>query len=98
MNDLFKALSHPARREIIVALRDGPMSSGEVASMFDMAWPTVTGHLTVLKDAGFVEAERVGTTMRYRLVISAAEEAIAFLMQMFGAGMEAAPRVKPGES
>jgi DNA-binding transcriptional ArsR family regulator len=80
MNLVFKALSHPARRQIIAMLQAGPLASGEIARAFDMAWPSVTGHLTALKDAGLVDAERDGSTIRYRLNISAAEEAIGFLL------------------
>jgi DNA-binding transcriptional ArsR family regulator len=82
MNEIFKALAHPTRREIVAMLRQGPMNSGEIASAFDMAWPSVTGHLTALKDAGLIESEREGTSVRYRLNISAAEEAIGFLMAL----------------
>jgi DNA-binding transcriptional ArsR family regulator len=82
MNEVFKALSHPARRKIVAMLRQGPMSSGDIAGAFDMAWPSVTGHLTALKDAGLIESEREGTSVRYRLNISAAEEAIGFLMTL----------------
>jgi DNA-binding transcriptional ArsR family regulator len=80
MNQVFKALAHPARRKIVSMLQRRPMNSGEIASAFDMAWPSVTGHLTALKDAGLIESERDGTSVRYRLNISAAEEAIGFLM------------------
>ena len=38
-----------------------------------------------LKDAGLVEAERDGTSIRYRLNISAVEEALAFLLEVMGA-------------
>jgi DNA-binding transcriptional ArsR family regulator len=94
MNALFKALSHPARRKILVILRDGPQSSGDIAAAFDMAWPSVTAHLTALKDAGLVEAERTGTSIRYRLVMSAAEEAAAFLMDLMDAGVAAEDPLK----
>ena len=80
MNLIFKALSHPARRQIVAMLQKGPLTSGEIAARFDMAWPSVTGHLAALKDAELVEAERDGTTVRYRLNISAAEEAVGFLL------------------
>lgn len=80
MTLIFKALSHPVRRQVIAMLQKGPMTSGEIAAAFDMAWPSVTGHLTVLKDADLVEAERDGTTVRYRLNISAAEEAVGYLL------------------
>lgn len=84
MNALFKALSHPARRRIVAMLRRGPMASGDIAAAFDMSWPTVTGHLNALKEAGLVSAEREGASIRYRLDISAVEEALAFLMAMTG--------------
>src|SRR5580700_4471338 len=88
MNALFKALSHPVRRRIVAMLRRGPMASGEIAAAFDVAWPTITGHLTALKDAGLVEAERDGVSIRYRLNISAVEEAVGFLLEVVGAGAE----------
>ena len=90
MNLVFKALSHPVRRSIVAMLRKGPMTSGDIAAAFDMAWPTVTGHLNALKDADLVEAEKDGTSVRYRLNISAAEEAVGFLMEMTRAGADAA--------
>jgi len=85
MNSLFKALSHPARRQIIDMLRKGPMTSGEIAAAFDMSWPTITGHLNALKDANLVSQEREGTSIRYRLEISAVEEALGFLLSMTAA-------------
>jgi DNA-binding transcriptional ArsR family regulator len=82
MNSLFKALSHPARRRIVAMLREAPMASGDIAAAFEMSWPTVTGHLAALKEAGLVEAEREGVSIRYRLRISALEEAVAVLMDL----------------
>jgi len=89
MNTLFKALSHPVRRRIVAMLRKGPMASGDIASAFDMSWPTITGHLNALKEAGLVSPERDGQTIRYRLEISAVEEAMAFLMEITGTGSPA---------
>lgn len=62
------------------------MVSGDIASVFDNAWPTTSGHLSVLKDAGLIEAERLGGTIQYRLNISAVEEAAAFLLDLVRAG------------
>ena len=87
MNTLFKALSHPVRREIVSMLQTGPMSSGDIAAAFDMAWPSVTGHLNALKEADLIEPERDGNSIRYRLKISALEEAVGFLLGV----------VQPGE-
>ena len=92
MNLVFKALSHPARRRIIAMLQRGPLTSGEIAATFDMAWPSVTGHLTALKEADLVETERDGNSVRYRLNISAAEEAVGFLLGVLDAAKPARRR------
>ena len=92
MNLVFKALSHPARRRIVAMLQQGPLTSGEIADKFDMAWPSVSGHLAALKEAELVDAEREGTTVRYRLNISAAEEAVGFLLGIMQAAKPARRR------
>ncbi|MGV9005143.1 MAG: metalloregulator ArsR/SmtB family transcription factor [Brevundimonas sp.] len=94
MNTLFKALSHPVRRRIIEMLRKGPLASGDIAAAFDMSWPSITGHLNALKEAGLVSPERDGSSIRYRLEISVVEEAIAFLMDMTGAASPEDPEPK----
>ncbi|MEE2565311.1 metalloregulator ArsR/SmtB family transcription factor [Hyphobacterium marinum] len=86
MADVFKALAHPVRRQILKVLRDGPMSAGELADRFPVSKPTMSGHFAALKEAGLVRAERHGTTIRYRLNAGAAEEAIALIMELTGAG------------
>ena len=80
MSAVFKALSHPVRRQIVAMLQKRPMTSGDIAASFDMAWPSVTGHLAALKEADLVETEREGNSVRYRLNISAVDEAIGFLL------------------
>lgn len=89
MDVQFKALSHPARRRIVGMLRAGPMTSGDIAAAFEMSWPTVTGHLNALKEAALVSAERDGNSIRYRLEISALEEALSFLMSITGVNEKA---------
>jgi ArsR family transcriptional regulator, arsenate/arsenite/antimonite-responsive transcriptional repressor len=96
MSTVFKALSHPVRRRIVEMLRAGPMTSGDIAAAFDMAWPTVTGHLNTLKEAGLLEAERDGASIRYRLCISAVEEAVAFLVALMDP--QAAPKPEKGKT
>ncbi|MEM8616082.1 MAG: metalloregulator ArsR/SmtB family transcription factor [Pseudomonadota bacterium] len=79
-NEVFKALGHPLRRKVMDLLRKGPKSSGDLADAFDAAWPTVTRHLNVLKDADLITAERKGTSILYRANTSVIEDAIASLM------------------
>lgn len=84
MSDVFKALAHPVRRQVLKKLRDGPMTAGDLAAAFPVSNPTMSGHFTALKAAGLIRAERHGTTIRYRLNAGAAEEAIALLMGLVG--------------
>ena len=84
MSDVFKALAHPVRRQVLTKLRDGPVSAGDLADAFPVSKPTMSGHFTALKEAGLILAERHGTTIRYRLNAGAAEEAIALLMGLMG--------------
>ena len=51
LNDAFKALSDPTRRRILELLQERDMSAGEIADCFDMAKPSVSHHLNVLKNA-----------------------------------------------
>jgi DNA-binding transcriptional ArsR family regulator len=94
MNDLFKALSHPVRRRIVGMLRERPMTSGEIAEAFDLTWPTVTGHLNALKAAHLIAPERQGTSIRYRLEISAVEEGLAFMIALLDAAKALTPETK----
>ncbi len=66
---VFIALAHPVRRRILITLhfQGGSMTAGEIAAMFEHAWPTTTGHIKVLEQAGLVEQDRQGRTRVYRL-------------------------------
>lgn len=82
--EVFKALGHPLRRQIMALLRQGPKSSGDLAEAFDAAWPTVTRHLNVLKEADLITAERRGTSIIYRSNTSVVEDAVTSLMGLIG--------------
>jgi ArsR family transcriptional regulator len=84
MHDVFDALAHPVRRKILKMLRTRAMSAGEIAEKFDLAKPTLSGHFAVLKAADLVSTERQGTTIIYRIKLSALEEAAAGLMSLAG--------------
>ena len=84
MNEVFEALAHPVRRDILKLLRKRAMSAGELAEHFTIAKPTLSGHFTVLKNADLVTTERQGTTIIYRLNTSVMEDALAAFMALAG--------------
>lgn len=65
--EAFKALADPTRRRILELLRDGDLTAGELADHFSMTKPSISHHLTTLKNAGLVEAEREGQNIIYSL-------------------------------
>jgi DNA-binding transcriptional ArsR family regulator len=79
-NAVFRALADPTRREILEMLRPGPMQSGDIAARFSSAWPTISRHLGVLRDAELILSERQGTSIRYELNTTVLQGVIATLM------------------
>lgn len=63
----FKALADPTRRRILELLRAGELTAGELAEHFDMTKPSISHHLSTLKAAGLVDAERDGQSIVYSL-------------------------------
>ena len=86
MPEVYKALADPTRRRILQLLREREMTAGELAGHFELAKPTLSGHFAVLREAGLVAPEKVGTTITYRLNVSVLEEAVMALMDGFRLG------------
>lgn len=61
------ALGDPTRRAIFERLGRGPCAVGELAAELPVSRPAVSQHLKVLKQAGLVADEAVGTRRIYRL-------------------------------
>ncbi|MCZ6508493.1 MAG: metalloregulator ArsR/SmtB family transcription factor [Acidobacteria bacterium] len=67
LNKFFKALSDETRRNILQILERGEHSVGEIVSNFGLAQPTISRHLSVLKEANLVLDERRGQQVIYSL-------------------------------
>ncbi|HPA53376.1 MAG TPA: autorepressor SdpR family transcription factor [Thermoanaerobaculia bacterium] len=79
---VFKALSDPTRRRILEYLREGDLNAGEIAERFDMTKPSISHHLSLLKQAGLVEDTRRGQNIVYSLDTTVFQEALRFLLGM----------------
>ena len=58
MRDVWEAMSDKTRREILSMLKERNLSAGEIADKFNLTKATVSHHLSVLKAAGLVDADR----------------------------------------
>jgi DNA-binding transcriptional ArsR family regulator len=65
----FRALADPSRVQIVeyLARQARPMSVGEIVTAAGLAQSTVSQHLKILAEVGFVLVEQVGTARHYRI-------------------------------
>lgn len=83
--ETFKALSDPARREILNLLKGGRLTAGEIAGRFDMTAATVSYHLSRLKKAGLIFESREKNYIYYSLNASVLEEVLLWIQDLKGA-------------
>jgi ArsR family transcriptional regulator, arsenate/arsenite/antimonite-responsive transcriptional repressor len=86
ISEVFQALSDPTRREIVRMLRASDMSAGEIAERFPLAKSTLSGHFSSLRHAGLIVSERRSTRIVYSLSLSAFEEVLNTILEIFGTG------------
>lgn len=82
--ETFKALSDPIRREILVMLKEGKMSAGEIAEKFDMTAATISYHLSQLKKAGLLFETKYKNFIYYEVNVSVFEEVMLWFTQFGG--------------
>ena len=79
-----KALSDPIRREILVLLKAGRLSAGEIGEKFPVSGAAVSKHLSVLKEADLIRDTREGKFIYYELNASVLEEVMLWLAGLKG--------------
>jgi ArsR family transcriptional regulator len=64
-----KALADPTRLEILrlVAAQPGPVCVCDIVDRFDLAQPTISHHLKVLREAGWLATSKIGIWAFYEL-------------------------------
>ena len=82
--ETFKALSDPVRREILLILKGGKLTAGEIAQKFDLTSATVSYHLSILKKADLLFETKVKNFIYYEINVSVFEEIMLWLSQFGG--------------
>lgn len=79
LQNLFKALADPTRREILNLLKNGRMSAGEITEHFDISFAAISRHLSVLKETNLIRDRREGKFIFYEINLSVLEEVFFWL-------------------
>jgi ArsR family transcriptional regulator, arsenate/arsenite/antimonite-responsive transcriptional repressor len=83
MNEAFKALADPTRREVLRLLRGGEKTAGELAEQFDMSKPSMSHHFAVLKAADLIGSRKEGQQVFYFLNTTVVEDLLAIIWGLF---------------
>ncbi len=80
MNNLFRALNDPTRREILEMLKESDLTAGEIADKFNMTKPSISHHLDLLKQADLIISVKKGQFIHYSLNMTVMDEVMAWFM------------------
>ncbi|MBR5580184.1 MAG: winged helix-turn-helix transcriptional regulator [Treponema sp.] len=84
LQQTMKALADPIRREILIMLKNGRMSAGEITEQFPVTGASISRHLSVLKEADLVRDTREGQFIFYELNASVLEEIMLWISNLQG--------------
>lgn len=79
---VFKALADPTRREILSLLKERDLTAGEIAERFTIGKPSVSHHLSLLKQARLVLDVRRGQNIVYSLNTTVFQEALSWMLAL----------------
>lgn len=82
MDQVAGAIADPVRREILLMLREQPLSAGQIADRFVISRPAVSRHLRVLRAAGLVHDTADGRRRVYTLLTAPLDELAGWLARL----------------
>lgn len=88
MGDVWNALADPSRRKILELLTAGEMTAGEIADNFNMAKPSISHHLGILKNAGLIDGEKKGQNVIYTINTTVFQDLMRAFAKFTGTDME----------
>lgn len=82
MNNLFKALNDPTRREILELLKEKDLTAGEIADQFNISKPSISHHLDLLRQAGLVVSVKEGQFIYYSLNTTVMDDMLKWIISL----------------
>ena len=98
IDQAWKALAEPRRREILQLVANDELAAGEIAAAFDVTRTAVSQHLTVLKGAGLLNERRDGTRRLYRARPDGLDALRRYLDEMWASSLDIARRLAEGDA
>ena len=94
--DMCKVFTNPARIRILSLLRDGETSVGDLTAALGLAQPTVSKHLTAMRDRAVLTSRKEGSTVYYRLANPKVLRAFDLIRQALVESLREGARVAGG--
>lgn len=82
MDNLFKALNDPTRREILTLLKKKDLTAGEIADSFHISKPSISHHLEILKQADLVSSQKQGQFVLYSINTTILDDMLSFILKL----------------
>ncbi len=79
---IFKALADSTRRQILSLLKGQDMSAGDIAAHFNISWPSISHHLSVLRAADIIVNTKEGQNVIYSINTKVLAEITAWLADL----------------
>ncbi len=92
LDQVFRALADPTRRDMLRRLSTGEYSVGELAAPCDMSFAGASKHIRLLENAGLIERRIMGRTHRFRLrpdTLAAAHDWLGFYERFWAHRLDA---------
>ena len=84
LHKTLRALADPIRRDILLMLKKGRMSAGEITDRFPVTPASISRHLSVLKEADLIRDAREGKYIFYEINTSVFQEIILWIGRFGG--------------
>ena len=84
LHEVLAALADETRRKILLKLKEGKISSGDLALALDMTPQALSYHLSKLKKADLIYETRYKNFIYYELNLSVLDEAILWMSDLKG--------------
>ncbi len=83
VNDFAKAMADETRQRILSLLQTGEMNEGDIVAHFNLIQPTISHHLTLLRNVNLVTARHDGKYIYYRANPACVSECCGEILSRF---------------